>query len=131
MEGLEPGHIFRNQQVAGSTPAGGSIFSIASDLREPSEPFFGSNRDTNAVQNLIHLACGLRLKGTEGVAVDVISERRRSSAADLPPSGAPSPEPSCASSGIHGDGRLGNCPALPRLRLDQLGWRLGSRTSEF
>ena len=26
MEGLEPGHILRNQQVAGSTPAGGSIY---------------------------------------------------------------------------------------------------------
>ena len=29
MEGLEPAHILRNQQVAGSTPAGGSIKSIS------------------------------------------------------------------------------------------------------
>jgi hypothetical protein len=29
MESLEPGQIFRNQQVAGSSPAGGSMFSIA------------------------------------------------------------------------------------------------------
>ena len=28
MERLEPEHIFRNQQVAGSIPAGGSMFSI-------------------------------------------------------------------------------------------------------
>jgi hypothetical protein len=28
MESLEPGHIFRNQQVAGSSPAGGSILTI-------------------------------------------------------------------------------------------------------
>jgi hypothetical protein len=28
MERLEPEHIFRNPQVAGSIPAGGSIFSI-------------------------------------------------------------------------------------------------------
>jgi hypothetical protein len=28
MEGLEPEHIFRNQQVSGSSPEGGSMFSL-------------------------------------------------------------------------------------------------------
>ena len=47
MEGLEPGQIFRNQQVAGSTPAGGSITSLKTrDFSQVSRPKclqFGSN----------------------------------------------------------------------------------------
>jgi hypothetical protein len=46
MEGLEPGHIYRNQQVAGSTPAGDSIFSrsYGTSVFHPSRIFVSKSR---------------------------------------------------------------------------------------
>ena len=37
MEGLEPANILRNQQVAGSIPAGDSILLILKDLNRPTK----------------------------------------------------------------------------------------------
>ena len=56
MEGLEPANILRNQQVAGSIPAGGSMFSItysrsASQLSHLSRIFVSKQRKFATSQN--------------------------------------------------------------------------------
>jgi len=82
MESLEPGQIFRNQQVAGSTPAGGSIFSIISTSIHKPRGRVGSNRGSNGLfrsvretgQQGVHCVGRGALSFAVNVAVNVLGE---------------------------------------------------------